>query len=273
MSIKLIALDIDGTIVDEDSIVSPANKEAIRKAVESGVNIALVTGRHYDGVTEVMKTLELPEETPLILNNGAIIYSGGEILYKDFLTPEEVDGVIKYSSQFPGVVTSVFQPDIISLYTHPPIDRSWLLDRFEAFRIINRREVGNYMDLPREDGAKVLLIAETEEKAEHILNSWPEHLSSLKRNRSYPYLCEINSGSCDKGMGLKILCEKMGISLKDVLAVGDGETDVPMLAMAGYSVFIKHSDYLPDLPSHGVVAPEGYENCGVAWAIDKYLDF
>ncbi len=271
MAIRLIALDIDGTVVDSNNKISPANESAIKSALNHGIRIALVTGRHRDGVKNVMEILGLDSETPLVLNNGALIYSGGHILWKDFLTVHEADEVIKFSTKIPGVTTTVFQPDDIHLHCNLPMDQEWLIDRLEVFGMRNLKVAGNPENLTREDVAKIMLITESSEKALEIFKMWPKKLSNLKCTRSYPYLCEINSGTCNKGYGLKILCEKSGILPEEVLAVGDGESDVPMLAFAKHAVFVRHFDYLPKLPSHVAVTPEGYHDEGAAWAIEKYL--
>ena len=268
MSIKLIALDIDGTVVDADNNISPSNKEAIKKVLESGIRIALVTGRHRDGVKNVMEVLGLYFKTPLVLNNGALIYSGDHIMWKDFLTADEADGVIKFSTKIPGVATTVFQPDDIHLHCNLPMDHKWLIERLEVFGMRDIEVAENPEDLTREDAAKIMLITESSEKALEVYEMWPERLSNLKRTRSYPYLCEINSGTCDKGRGLKVLCEKLRILPEEVLAVGDGESDIPMLSYAKHAVFVRHFDYLPKLPSHVTVTPEGYHTEGAAWAIE-----
>ncbi len=270
MTIRLIALDIDGTVVDTNNNISTANEKAIKSAINRGIRIALVTGRHRDGVKNVMEVLGLDSETPLVLNNGALIYLGQNILWKDFLTACEADEVIQFSTKIPGVATTVFQPDEIHLHCNLPMDQEWLIDRLEVFGMRNIKVAENPEELTREDAAKIMLITESSEKALKIYDMWPKELSNLKRTRSYPYLCEINSGTCDKGRGLKTLCEKLRILPEEVLTVGDGESDVPMLSFAKHAVFVRHFDYLPKLPSHVAVTPEGYHDEGAAWAIEKY---
>lgn len=270
MAIKLIALDIDGTVVDGDNNISAANEKSIKKALDNGIRIALVTGRDCNGVKKVMQLLGPDSETPLVLNNGALIYLGDRILWKDFLTADEADEVIKFSTKIPGVATTVFRPDDVQLHSTLPLNQEWLLDKLKTFEIgCNKEE--NPANLSREDVAKIMLITESSEKALSIYGMWPEKLSNLKCTRSYPYICEINSGTCDKGHGLKILCEKLGILPDEVLAVGDGESDVPMLSYAKNAVFVRHFDYLPKLPSHVAVTPVGYHDEGASWAIQKFL--
>jgi len=272
MAIKLIALDIDGTIVDGDNNISPANEKAIRQVLSKGIQIALVTGRHRDGTKKVMGTVGLDmKKTPLVLNNGALAYIGEEVVWKDLLSVDEADEVIKFTTKIPGVATTIYQPNQIHLHCNLPINRDWLIDRLKAFEIYCSKVADTPDDLTREDVVKIMLITESSEKAQEILQMWPKKLSHLSCTRSYPYLCEINSSTCNKGRGLKMLCEKMGILPEEVLAVGDGENDVPMLAFAKYAVFVRHDDYLPDLPPHVIVSPKEYQNEGAAWAISKML--
>ncbi|MFY9311966.1 MAG: HAD family hydrolase [Tepidanaerobacteraceae bacterium] len=272
MVIKLIALDIDGTIVDSDSNVSPANEKAIREVVSRGIKVALVTGRHRGGTRKVIQDVGLDtDNTPLIVNNGAIVYLGERIIWRDFLSPDEADGVIKYTTKIPGVATTIFQPDQIHLHCNLPLDMDFLIDRLKAFDMDNCRIVDTPDELPREDVAKVMLVTGGSEKALEILRMWPKQLSHLQYTRSYPYLCEINSSTCDKGRGLEVLCREMGILPEELLAVGDGENDISMLAFAKHAVFVRHRDRLPDLPPHVMVTPRGYHNEGVAWAISKIV--
>lgn len=272
MVIKLIALDIDGTIVDSDSNVSPANEKAIREVVSRGIKVALVTGRHRGGTRKVIQDVGLDtDNTPLIVNNGAIVYLGERIIWRDFLSPDEADGVIKYTTKIPGVATTIFQPDQIHLHCNLPLDMDFLIDRLKAFDMDNCRIVDTPDELPREDVAKVMLVTGGSEKALEILRMWPKQLSHLQYTRSYPYLCEINSSTCDKGRGLEVLCREMGILPEEILAVGDGENDISMLAFAKHAVFVRHRDRLPDLPPHVMVTPRGYHNEGVAWAISKIV--
>jgi Cof subfamily protein (haloacid dehalogenase superfamily) len=271
MTIKLIALDIDGTIVDSDNNVSPANERAIKEVISRGIRVALVTGRHRDGTEKVINDVGLDIKTPLVLNNGALVYLGGDIVWKDFLSADEADEVIKFSTKIPGVATTIYQTNDIHLHCNLPIDRDWLIDRLKVFGINCSKVANTPEELTREDVAKIMLITESSEKALNILQMWPERLSSLKCTRSYPYICEVNSSTCDKGRGLKVLCQKLGILPEEVLAVGDGESDVPMLAFAKHAVFVRHNDYLPSLPPHVAVTPKGYHNEGAAWAITNMV--
>ena len=127
------------------------------------------------------------DNTPLIVNNGAIVYLGERIIWRDFLSPDEADGVIKYTTKIPGVATTIFQPDQIHLHCNLPLDMDFLIDRLKAFDMDNCRIVDTPDELPREDVAKVMLVTGGSEKALEILRMWPKQLSHLQYTRSYPY--------------------------------------------------------------------------------------
>ena len=249
MTIKLIALDVDGTIVDSSNQVFPANGRAIRDIVARGIRIALVTGRHREGTKKVIEDLGLDiKNTPLIINNGALVYLGEDIIWKDFLSPDEADGVIRYTTKIPGVATTIFQPNQIHIYCNSPLERDLLIEQLKVFGVYNCKVADSPDELPREDVAKAMLVTESGEKALEVYGMWPKDLSHLKYTRSYSYLCEINSSTCDKGRGLEVLCKKLGILPEELLAVGDGENDVSMLAFAKNAVFVRRGDQVPDLP-------------------------
>ncbi|MCR4430287.1 MAG: Cof-type HAD-IIB family hydrolase [Tepidanaerobacteraceae bacterium] len=269
--IKLIALDVDGTLVDAENIVSPENETAVKMAVSLGARVALVTGRHRDGVKKVLEVLGLCSEPLVIANNGALIYWGNKILREHFLAEDDADRVIRFSAQLSGTVVAVFQPDIIYFYLDSSVDREYVMKKFDVFDMNRIAEVKNPGEIPREHVTKVMLITRSEDCAREVLDIWPKNLSHLNCGRSYPYICEINSGRCNKGESLKFLCDKLGIRSQEVLAVGDGETDIPMLAFAGRSVFVRHSKYLPKLAPHVEITPDGFQHRGVAWAIERYL--
>ncbi|MDI3480845.1 MAG: hypothetical protein PWQ97_500 [Tepidanaerobacteraceae bacterium] len=269
--IKLIALDVDGTLVDSENALSHENEIAVKKAFSLGIEVVLATGRHRDGVKRLLEVLGLCSEPIVIANNGALIYAGNQLLREKFFAVDDADGVIRFSTKLPGVVVAVFQPDIIYCHINSCVDRQYVMKKFDVFDMNRVREAENPGEIPREHVTKVMLITGSQDYARKILDMWPENLSHLNCSRSYPYICEINSGQCDKGESLKFVCNKLGIRPKEVLAVGDGETDVPMLAYAGHAVFVRHSKNLPKLSPHVEVTPEGFQDKGVAWAIARYL--
>jgi hypothetical protein len=269
VAIKLLVLDVDGTLTDGEGRISEANKTAVRKALAAGVEVTLATGRPRQGVEAICREFGLTG--PLILVNGALVIAGSEVWLEDYLAPADVDAVLAYGEATGGLVLSTFQPDVVNLWVPPSLDGGWVVERVRSFRLTRLGLAALVQDLPRERVTKLMFMATEAEKIDQVLARWPKELNHLSRGRSYPYLCEINSRRASKSRALRIVCRRMGIALEQVLAVGDGETDVPMLRAVGQGVFVARSALRPPLPRNVLVTPPGYENAGVAWAVEKFI--
>lgn len=269
MAIKLLALDVDGTLTDGEGHISEENRTAVRKALAAGVEVILATGRPRQGVEAICREFGLTG--PLILVNGALVMAGGEVWLEDYLTPADVDAALAYGEAIEGLVLSTFQPEVVNLWVPPSLDSGWVVGKFHSYRLTRLSLAAGVKDLPRERVTKLMFMAAETKKIDQLLASWPRELTHLSRGRSYPYLCEINSRKTSKSRALRLVCRRLGIALEQVLAVGDGETDVPMLRAAGQGVFVARSALRPPLPRHVLVTPPGYENAGVAWAVEKFI--
>ncbi|MDK2925132.1 MAG: hypothetical protein PWQ41_906 [Bacillota bacterium] len=269
MAIKLLALDVDGTLTDGDGHISEANKAAVREALAAGVEITLATGRPRQGVEAICREFGLTG--PLILVNGALVTAGSDVWLEDYLTPADVDAALAYGEASGGLVLSTFQPEVVNLWVPPTLDGEWVVDKFYSYGLTRLSLAAQVRDLPRERVTKLMFMAAETEKIDRLLARWPEELNHLSRGRSYPYLCEINSRRASKSRALRLVCKRLGIALEQVLAVGDGETDLPMLKAAGQGVFVARSALRPSLPPKVLATPPGYENAGVAWAVEKFI--
>lgn len=272
MSIELLVLDVDGTLTNDDGDVGEENILAVKRAVKNGVKVVLATGRHREGVQRVMKKLGLSEDIPLILTNGSMILKGEEIWLKDFMTSDEVAGVIAYGSELGDVVITVFLPDKVYYWVPPAFKEGLAEEILNSFDMYTKEKVEKPEELPLDNVTKMMFLAKEHKTASKALSKWPQNIDSLKRGHSLDYLCEINNSKVDKGKALEIVCKRLDIPLSKVLAVGDGQNDIPILTKSKYGVFVKKSDVKVDLPENVAVTPPGYGDMGVAWAIKKYED-
>lgn len=268
MGIKLMVLDVDGTLTDEEGRVSPENVSAVRATLAAGVGVVLATGRPLQGVEPICRELGL--SGPLILTGGSLILFGTEVWLEEYLTPEDLRRVFEHGLTTGNMAMFAFQPEIVEYWLPPDIDGSWILSVLDSFGLHRRLDVRTLHDLPLERVNKAAYMG-NELVVAQALNTWPEELDHLNRGRSYPHVCEINGASANKGRALSVVCNRLGISPSEVLAIGDGETDLPMLRLAGKAVFIARSPGIPQLPEHAVVVTKKECNRGVAWAVANYL--
>lgn len=270
MSIKLLALDVDGTLTQDNGSISEENILAVKRVVKNGVKVVLATGRHREGVERILQKLGLKEDTPLILTNGSLILKGDEVLLKECMTPTEITGVITYGQKLGNVVITVFLPDEVQYWVPPIFEEDLIEEILYSFDIFTKKRVEDPQKLARNNVTKMMFIAKNHETASKAIANWPDRLSYLKVGHSLDYLCEINNPAVDKGKALEIVCRYLGISLSNVLAIGDGQNDVPMLERVKYGVFVKKSEVRTNLPENVELVPEAYKNKAVAWATKKY---
>ena len=264
MSIKLMALDVDGTLTDEEGKISPENAAAVKVAMASGIKVILATGRPFQGVESICRELGL--NGPLILGNGALVLSDSEVWFEDFLPSDDLKAVYEQGKTVGNLSMLAFQPDIIPYWFPKGMDKDWLSDVLDSFRLYKRFDVPSPGDLPLERVNKVMYLGDAQSVSK-ALATWPEKIKHLATGRSYPYLGEINTTTANKGRALSIVCERLGLSPDEVMAVGDGETDLPMLEFAGTAAFVRRGTAMPSLPDHTIVVPQEECDRGVAWAV------
>ncbi|HET7840886.1 MAG TPA: HAD family hydrolase, partial [Terriglobia bacterium] len=108
MSIRLVAVDLDGTLLDGNSTVSPANREALQQVSTHGIQIAVVTGRRYQSAQKILEQIPCP--VTLISSNGAmIVATSGEILYRDFLPREIALRVLAGAREYRPYTVAIFE--------------------------------------------------------------------------------------------------------------------------------------------------------------------
>lgn len=268
MSVKLMVLDVDGTLTDERGNISPENASAVRKALRSGIQVSLATGRPYQGVEAICS--ELGISGPLILGNGSLILHEGEIWHEDYFSESELKMVYRHGEARGKIGIAAFQPDVVRYWVPGEMDRAWISGLLDSYMLFQRFSVPSPDELPLQRVNKVMLMGNVQSVTE-TFQTWPKELSHLATGRSYPYLGEVNPSSVNKGAALLFVCRRLEISPKEVLAMGDGETDLPMLRIAGIPVFVSRCKELPGLPEDFAIVPEGQRDCGVAWAAARYL--
>lgn len=273
MSIKLICIDMDGTLLKDQQTVSNNNKEAIKEAIRRGVHVAITTGRVYDCAKMYSKEIGL--NTPIISSNGAFIGgSNGEVIYNNPLNIEELKkfysvtkkyGLMAYLTTNFGIVSDDELPvnHVYNVLNKKLPDDKKI--RIEMFKDI-------YVALKKFDGQILKGVCTEKEHKEKLLKARKE-LESLNSNMeivaSWDDNFEIMQKGSTKGDAVKRLAEYFNISREEVMCIGDSENDFSMIEYAGIGVAMGNaiekvkfaSDYITDTNI----------NDGVAKAIKKFV--
>ena len=271
--VKLIAFDLDGTLLDGRKNIPETNLQALRAAADAGALLVPATGRIYTGIPEQVRTL--PGARYFITINGAYAYDAVEDrnLYSSELSVELCLRLIRYMDGLP-VIYDCYQ-DNWGYITRSMFQRAgdFIPDPgiMKMMREL-RTPVDNLAETLQQRGRPVQKmqmhfrdLAERDRQLKRVAELFPETAVSS----SLPWNIEINSAGATKGQALKALCTALGIDLADVLAFGDGTNDLDMIRTAGIGVAMGNgADEVKAAADW--VAPSNEES-GVAAGIRKFL--
>jgi hypothetical protein len=262
MAVKLVALDLDDTLLDEARLVSDRAKQAIRGAVAKGVTVIIATGRMYRSALPYALQLDL--DVPLITYNGALVkcsMSGETLLHRpvDAATAAQVLELFRQR----GWYIQVYRDD--QLYVR---ERDENARYYEYIADVDAIPVGDRLYdavettklLAMDDPASIPEIYQTVEQA---------FGDKLYLTISKPNYLEILNPKASKGLALAYLAERLGIDRSEVMAVGDSLNDLDMIEYAGLGVAMGNSR--PEVKAAAQAVTAGNDADGVAEAIEKYV--
>lgn len=206
---KLVALDMDGTLLNDEQKISQENADWIQKAVKAGIHICFSTGRGFKSAFPYAEQLRL--ETPMVTVNGSEVWAKPHVLYKRTLM--ETDCIIKlrelavrYDSWYWAyAVDGIYNRDN---WTGEADTKQWL-------------KFGYY--------------TENDEARAAVLQSI-DSIGTFEVTNSHPHNIELNPQGISKASGLMSVCELLGIDMSQVVALGDSLNDAAMIKAAGLGV-------------------------------------
>jgi Cof subfamily protein (haloacid dehalogenase superfamily) len=273
LTIRLLALDIDGTILDSRGQVSAANRQAIAQAIEAGVEVALATGRRYDFARPVFE--QLPGPLTLILSNGAIVKTcEGETLMRHLLPRQIARTVLSRVPQHRDSAAVVFDRPREGQVVFEAID--WehpLHGRFFAFNRPFLSEVAPLEACLTEDPIQVMFsggCVAMRAVVEDLEGAAPDFSVALTQYEHRDFsLVDVVRAGCSKGMALREWSERRGFRREEVMAMGDNLNDLQMLEFAGTPVLMGNA--LAELKARGWPVTATNDDDGVARAIETFV--
>jgi Cof subfamily protein (haloacid dehalogenase superfamily) len=273
--IRLIALDIDGTLVDRNSQVPDANRRAIASATSLGVEVALVTGRRFDFTCAIVDQLEGP--LTLIVNNGALVKTrDGSTLSTSLLPAGVARAVLEATRAYRSHAALVFDRARQGQVVHERVDTpDPLMQRYFDRNREFVRETTPLEEALTEDPIQIMFagpLAEMRELEERLRSDPFAGQYSVAvteyedRNLS---LVDVIQRGCSKGAALAAWATRQGITRDEVMAVGDNLNDREMLEFAGLPVVMGNS--VPALKSIGWIETLTNDEAGVAAAIERFV--
>ena len=265
MAIKMLALDLDDTLLDSTHRISPQCLQAIRQAREKGVLVTVATGRMFRSAAPYARELEL--DIPMIAYQGALVktlFSDDVFYYKTI--HRDLAGEILKLLRSRGVVHHMYCNYYLYMMEVPELARQYLeIARIEPI-VTNDFE----WVLQQHDATEIMVVAAQEEllletEAEIRSRFGSElHITSY-RNR----FLEIMHRDATKGKALEALSQHYGIERREVMAIGDSLNDLSMVEWAGVGVAMENAE--PEVQKAADFITLSNDEQGVAEAIHRFI--
>lgn len=261
---KLLALDIDDTLVGTGKLPSERLIRAVRLAEENGVTVILATGRGFLGTKQIRDSLSL--YSPLIHYGGAVVSDGrtGEHLYANYLRPQDVVTAIAVADTF-GFHAQIYEEDTV-IFRAP----NEFTERYTGILNLPFVVDPNLLYRPLDNIPKVLYAVDPNREAElykEIRALLPKHISVLT---SKPGFIEIGSVSSTKGSALQKVAAMLGIPREEVTAIGDNTLDLDMIEWAGTGVCVANANPIVKEKANLIIG--ACEDEGVAAYLESLFD-
>lgn len=267
---KLVCIDLDGTLLSDDKEISIENIKTIQEAINSGVKICIATGRIYKFVDYIKD--KISNKIEVIASNGALIVNNGELIL-NYLSYNEVLKIRDIAKDYDLEMYLNTEDTIISEgiipenYTYK-ITNERLEDKYK----VNFIEKYSFERLIKDDKYNILKVVLMNK---YKLDEVRKVRDALEKNREFeicssePQFCEVNSKGISKGRAVEELAKELGISIKDVICIGDGGNDLEMLKRAGLSVAMANA--LDEVKNIASYVTESNNESGVSKAIKKLI--
>lgn len=288
---KLVAIDLDGTLLNSYGEISVENKNAIKKASENGVNIVLASGRMPSSVKNIAK--EIGADKYIISGNGTLIYDlqKEQIIYDAFMEKEKVLQIIKICEENSIYYNVYTQNSVIAkslnyniLYYHnenskkPEEKRTNINIVDNVYKFIQDNYNLNILKMTICDNDKIIfsgiirklkMIPDIEVlEVEHMSR---KNIKSGTKDVSLEYFyTEISNKNVNKWTAIQFLMNKLNIKKEEVMAIGDNANDKEMVENAGLGVAMGES--MLKANNIGDVFVKDNNSSGVAEAINKYIN-
>jgi Cof subfamily protein (haloacid dehalogenase superfamily) len=274
-SIRLLATDIDGTLLNPQFQISDGDLAALRRARASGIEIVLVTGRRHTFALPIAKQLGF--DLWLISSNGAVTRSlAGETFHRDLMPAETCRKLCGAMQEFRGNTVLTFDTEkkgaivLERLDELGPSIKRWLEKNMEYIEFVVPIEDALSKDpvqamfcgtLARmSEALRALAQAGLDGKVTMLRTEYPERDLSM---------IDVLNADCSKGHALERWAAHRGYRREEVMAVGDNHNDVEMLEFAGYPVIMGNA--CEELRGRGWTVTCGNDACGVAAAIEAVV--
>lgn len=262
---KLIAIDIDGTMLNSENKLTSRTKDTIRKAVKQNFNVVVATGRMYTSALPIIK--EAGIYLPSIFFDGALIRNPKthETLHERGLGEELTAEILSFYRSNGWYIQAYFDDNLFVVDNNDPRCK-----QYESIAKVSAVSLGDDFWNFHVDSSKLLGIENDSIYFQNILNRTREAFGNrIYSAPSWGAFIEITHPNVNKANALSMVARKLGISQEEVLAIGDSYNDIEMLEWAGHGVAMGNAYNSIKAVADEIAADNNQD--GAAQIIERYL--
>lgn len=260
---KLLAIDLDDTLLNPQLKISPRNKEYILRAREAGVQVTLATGRMYRSALPYAK--ELAINLPIVTYQGALVKVAGtgQVLIHKPVPMDLAKETIAWGKRL-GYHINIYVDD--TLYVEKVTPEA---EAYQKISGITAQPVGDLQKFLQQPPTKILFVAEPKE-LDAVSKEMGAHFgTSLHICKSKPHFLEFSHPEATKGHALDALAKQWGFTAEQVIAIGDAPNDLEMISYAGLGAVMGNAQ--PEVKAKADYVTSSNEQDGVAEVIAKFI--
>lgn len=264
---RLICADIDGTLLDDNKMLLPQVKQSLKNAAKKGIQIALVSGRLPAGVEVVERELEIP--CIKICNAGTYVLLGDQCISMSTLLPNTMKYIYQHIAKKNNLPLWIFQ------------EREWYVTDVDHFiereiefvqyqpEVVSVDKLAYKWNKEKTGPNKLLIAADPEiiQAVHQEMEKWS--WMDVDMARSADTFLEIFPKGVTKGTALSAVCDALDIPLKDTIAFGDHELDIPLVETAGVGIAMENA--IDQLKEKADFVTKSNNEAGIAYALEYYI--
>lgn len=227
---KLLAIDLDDTLLNDNLEITPATREALRQAADRGVTVTIATGRMYASAVNIARSLEL--NVPIITYQGALVKNSrdGKVLYERTVPGRIAEKVYEYCREH-GLHLQVYVDD--RMYVREENDK---IRKYAQVSGVPYTVEPDFAALMRRPQTKLLIIDEPDRLDRIAAEFSGGDGESVHITKSKPDYLEFTHPEATKGHALRFLAQHLGYAMEQTIAIGDSWNDHDMVEAAGLGV-------------------------------------
>lgn len=278
MGIRVIAMDMDGTLLNSKKQITPKTKEMLLKAQKAGIILILASGRPTPALMDFARELCMDENHGLLVSyNGSQVADcqSGSVLFNQAMSVEESRAVLEHLKKFDRVRPMIDRGEY--MYVNNVYDNMIHLDGKEIniieresrggnFLLCEKRDLAAFVDFPVN---KILTAADPEYLQEHYQEMIAPFQDTLNGMFTARFYYEFTAKGIDKAKALDAVLPTLGIGREELVAFGDAQNDASMIRYAGLGIAMENA--VPELKAIADEITGSCDDDGIAYALERCL--